>query len=142
MAVNGNFIPLKMSRKKQRLGEIAKAIALSAQGVGGRSGNNFRLGACITNRNHVLSASTNSYKTHRQLHRFYPYPNIHAEAGAILRLGIDQCAGCDLYVARVLKNNQLALAKPCEYCLELIKFAQIRNVYYSIRTGYERLQLV
>jgi hypothetical protein len=96
MAADG--VPLwntqnNLSAKKKRLGEIAKAIALSAQGVGGRNGNNFRLGAVVAARNAILSISTNSYKTHNALGKFYPFPHIHAEAGAILRCGFDSCDG-------------------------------------------------
>jgi tRNA(Arg) A34 adenosine deaminase TadA len=145
MAADG--VPLwntqnKLSVKKKRLGEIAKAIALSAQGVGGRNGNNFRLGAVVCNGSRIIGASSNSYRTHTLLSRFYPWPHIHAEAGAILRVGMDRCYHSDLYVARVTRDDQLALARPCEYCLELIKFARIRNVYYSVRNGYERLRMV
>jgi hypothetical protein len=38
---------IELSNKKRRLFEITRAVALASPGVGGRNGNNFRLGCIV-----------------------------------------------------------------------------------------------
>ena len=115
------------------------AVAISSSGVGGRNGNNFRVGAIITRKHCVLAAGTNSYKSKASLRSIYKYPALHAEAAAIIRAGLDACIGNDLYVARVLRDNTLALSRPCNSCQQLIRAARIRRVFYSDKNGFIRL---
>ena len=140
MDVLGLHPPSTPTNKKHlRFINMAKEIAMNGKGVGGRNGNNFRLGAVLVRDCIVVATATNSYRTHPILQKYYPYPFIHAEAGAIIRAGLANGRGADLYVGRVLRNNAMALAKPCACCLNLIEAVGIRHVFYSTVSGYAQL---
>lgn len=117
----------------------AKAVALTGPGCGGHSGHNFRVGAILTRKSTILSAKYNSYKTHTRLSRWTPYPYLHAEQAAIFSAGWDDIlndkSGLKLYVARVHRDNTLALAKPCSVCQAIISCTPIKEVYYSTKNG-------
>ena len=113
---------------KKKFTTAAYAIAMTGNGVGTRG--KFRLGAVLVHKNSIVSVGTNSYKTHPLMAPRTEWPFLHAEQRAIVRAGVDNCEGLDLYIARVLKNNNLALSKPCDVCTELIKEVGIKNVYY------------
>ncbi len=40
-----------------------------------------------------------------------------------------------VYVARVLRNGDFAMAKPCNNCLKAMKSKHVRRVYYTIGPG-------
>lgn len=115
---------------KEKFTTAAHAIAISGNGVGTRG--NFRLGAVLVHRNSIVSVGMNSYKTHPLMAARTEWPFLHAEQNAIIRAGLDNCEGLDLYIARVLKNNELAMSKPCKVCIGLINDVGIKNIYYSI----------
>lgn len=125
---------MDFSNRKKRILEIVRTVAMSGTGVGGSHGNNFRIGAVLVDRNSILSAKVNSLKSSPGLVPFYRYPHFHAEAAAIFAAG-DRSIGSDLFVARVRRDNTLAMAKPCKGCQKLIKQYGIRNVYYSVEDG-------
>ena len=115
---------------KKKFTTAAYAVAMTGNGVG-KKRKLFRLGAVLVHKNIIVSVGMNSYKTHPLMAPRTEWPFLHAEQHAIVRAGVDNCEGLDLYVARVLKNNELALSKPCSVCTKLIKNVGIRNVYYS-----------
>lgn len=119
---------------KRKYCDAAHAVALCGFGVGGRAHNNFRIGAILITRNRSITA-VNSYRTSPRLVRHYVYPVFHAESACIFRAGFDACSGASLYVARVRRDNTLALAKPCGECQKLIELVGIRRVYYSTEVG-------
>tara|TARA_R100000306_G_scaffold30909_1_gene33142 strand:+ start:46 stop:423 length:378 start_codon:yes stop_codon:yes gene_type:complete len=114
---------------KEKFTTAAHAVAMTGSGVGTRG--NFRLGAVLVYKNSIVSTGTNSYKTHPLMAARTAWPFLHAEQHAIVRAGVDNCEGLDLYVARVLKNNDLAMSRPCDICDQFIKDVGIKNVYYS-----------
>lgn len=124
------------SKRKHRIFDVVQAVAISSLGVGGRNGNNFRVGAVVVRKHCIMAAGVNSYKSKAILRSIYEYPALHAEAAAIIRCGLDACAGSDLYVARVLRDNSLANSRPCTCCQQLIKEAGIRRVFYSDKNGF------
>lgn len=117
---------------KERFTTAAHAIAMSAPGVGVNG--KFRLGAVLVHRNSIVSVGMNSYKTHPLMASRTSWPFLHAEQHAIIRAGLNNCEGLDLYIARVRKNNDLAMSKPCSVCIRLIHDVFIKNVYYSTNT--------
>lgn len=116
----------------------AKAVALTGPGCGGHSGHNFRVGAILVQRATIVTARYNSYKTHPRLNKWTPYPYLHAEQAAIFAAGwetVQASTGLKLYVARVHRDNTLALAKPCSVCQAIISCTPIKEVYYSTKNG-------
>ncbi len=118
----------------------AYAVALSSTGVGGKN-KNFRLGAVLVYKKKILTAKCNSYKTHPKVCRYYLWPTLHAEAAAILSLGLDNCEGTSLFVLRILKNKDIAMAKPCSCCMKLILSVGIKNIFFTTSEGYRQLCL-
>jgi|TARA_B100001964_G_scaffold211099_1_gene246081 deoxycytidylate deaminase len=112
----------------------AKAVSMNSNGVGGGR-KAFRLGAVLVNKNSIISVGNNSYKTHPLLKYRTEWPFLHAEQHAIIRRGLDNCEGLDLYVVRILKNLNYAISYPCDVCKQLIKDVGIRNVYYIDENG-------
>lgn len=123
---------------KKRYTDAAYAVALSSEGVGGRTHSNFKIGSILVLGASVVSA-VNSYKTSPRLVQFYKYPFFHAEAACIFKMGIDKCENGILYVARVKRDGSLGLARPCEECQKLIALVKLKKVVYSTENGYEVL---
>ena len=114
---------------KDKFFTAAKAVSMNGNGVGaGRKA--FRLGSVLVNKNSIISVGNNSYKTHPLLKYRTKWPFLHAEQHAIIKRGLDNCEGLDLYVVRILKNLSYAISYPCTVCKVLIKEVGIRNVYY------------
>ena len=111
----------------------AKAVAMNSPGVGQR--NSFRLGAVIVEKNSILSVGNNSYKTHPLMSYRTEWPFLQAEQLAIIRRGLDNCEGHDLYVVRILKNLNYAISFPCKVCQQLISDVGIRNIFYINEDG-------
>ena len=124
---------------KQKFETAAYAVALTGTWVGSKS--RFRLGAVLVHKNNIVSVGTNSYKTHPLMSKRTAWPYLHAEQHAIIRAGIDNCEGLDLYIARVLKNNTLALSKPCDVCAKVIQEVGIKRTFYSTDAGEGKYEL-
>lgn len=119
--------------------EAAYAVALAGPGAGGKTG--YRLGAVIVNKKRIETAKFNCLKTNPKLCKYFSYPYLHAEAHAILSLGLDNCCHKTIYVVRILRDGTQALAKPCSSCFQLIKDVGIKEIYYSTTGGYEGILL-
>lgn len=113
----------------KRFLEAARAVALASQGTGPR--NSFRVGAVLLDKNRIITAKSNSYKTHPVLAQYSNWPFQHAESACIISHGLDNCDGLDLLVTRVNKKGSLTMAKPCDACLNLISDVSLRNIYYT-----------
>lgn len=93
-----------------------------------------RIGAVIVKGGRVLAAGHNEIRYNKRTGK--AWPSIHAEEGVILALlrqpnGMKQLAGATIYVSRVLKNGETALAKPCEMCSNLIQAVGIKRVIHT-----------
>ncbi len=102
-----------------RLLDVAAALALSD-----KNRKNFRLGCVVKRSDGAIVTATNH---HTQI----PNPTAHAEARALRKSDW----GCILYVARVIKNGEWALAKPCKRCQAIIRNRGVKTVYYTIGPG-------
>jgi len=100
-----------------------------------------KLGAVVVRRNAILGIGFNKTKTHPKAKT--RFKTIHAEMAAILNTQTEDLTGCSIYVYRETKDGKPALAKPCEYCLELIRQVGIKHIYYSDTDGfkYERISI-
>ncbi len=57
-----------------------------------------------------------------------PSPESHAEARLAKKLDF----GSIVVVVRILKNGELAKARPCKNCFKLLRFKGVLKIYYSI----------
>lgn len=93
-----------------------------------------KIGSVIIRGNKVISVGTNNLKTHpRSLH---PYFSLHGEMAAIL-FSKQDLKDCEIYVFRQTKDGVPALAKPCQYCEQMIREASIKEVHYTVGGGYK-----
>jgi deoxycytidylate deaminase len=95
---------------------------------------NFHIGCVIVRGGKVISVGTNKVKTHPKSR--HPFFSLHAEMAAIL-LAKQDLKHCEMYVFRALRDSTLALSKPCQYCLEMITEAGIKEVHYTVQEGHE-----
>jgi len=121
--------------------QAARVAALASPGAGGKNG--YRLGAIIVNTKTktIEAAKFNCLKSHPKLCKHFKYPYLHAEAHAILSLGLFSCLNKIMYVVRVKRDGSYAMAKPCKSCQNLIKEVGIKDVYYSTSSTIEKLSL-
>lgn len=92
-----------------------------------------RLGAVLVIRNKIVSTKTNMMILGNR--------GLCAEQHVLKNPPRTAYRGGILYVARVLRDDSLALAKPCPLCLSLIKHRHIKIVYYTTCTGWEKLNI-
>jgi deoxycytidylate deaminase len=92
-----------------------------------------RVGACLVRKNKVVSIGCNNAKTHPGSKSWQRTQ--HAEFDCLYGLTRAEAVGGVLFVARLLKNDELAISKPCPSCAELIAGLGIRDVWYVNREG-------
>ena len=129
---------IEIARHK-RMFAIAGMVALDGPGVGGSNRHTFRLGAVLVKGPVGIVSRYNSYKTHPALAKFTAYPYLHAEQAVILFQGLDNCGGLSIFTLRITRQDEIAPAKPCSVCSELIELAGIADVYYTTKNGYDKL---
>ena len=99
-----------------------------------------RMAAVILNkRGHIVSYGMNSRKSDplaakygRHPDAVYPHAELAAIKAALTVISVDELRDCTLYVARVLKNGEPAMARPCTGCQRAISEFGIGNVVWTI----------
>lgn len=131
-----------MTKKDKRFFQIARVISqLSTH-------KRFKIGAIIVCKNKLISAGTNSEKSHPVQKRydkergFKTHHSCHAEIRAILNSKLSDLSGCTIYTYRETKNKGLAMARPCAACLRMIKDYNIKIINYTTATGFCREILI
>lgn len=117
------------SSRVQRLQNLAVREAF-------KSGAKKKHGAIVFRKGRIISSGFNKLKTHPKCQQQYKY--LHAEEDALIKAGI-LAKGADIYVIRLIRDG-LGLSRPCETCLQVLREAEVRNIYYSTNEGeIERL---
>ena len=100
-----------------------KYLELAARFAAGASWQekHFLLGAVAVRQDGAIVAATN-IRTQDREH------SAHAEYRVLKKAGI----GATLWVARIDRYGQWAMAKPCSKCQTLIKNKRVKRVYYTI----------
>ena len=110
---------------------LQKAVTIAE-----RSTSRARLGAVLVSKNRVVGLGFNQMKkTHPKQERFNTMEEpigLHAEVHACIGVPTPHLQGSTLYIARLLKNGNLAMSKPCESCRRFLIFAEVRRVIYTI----------
>lgn len=103
-----------------------------------KSTSKFRLGAVLARKGTVISTGYNQMdKTHPLQNKFYKGDGtlgLHAEIDACLGVTAADLKGAHLYVMRILRNDQIAIAKPCPVCYKFLVSVGVARVTFS--TGY------
>lgn len=100
------------------------------------NGHKFHVAAVLRRNGKIIRVGTNTNKTHPRFIRRYSdgtfAAHMHAEMD-VLRFSEP---GDELEVMRFRRaDNQLAMAKPCKYCMVHIRAAGIRTVRYTDEQG-------
>lgn len=99
-----------------------------------------KLGACIVKKNKIIGFGYNVDKTHTKSP--HKYKRLHAEVASILGLPYEELRGSTIYVYRETKSGDLALARPCASCYEMIKLVGIKYICYSSIDGYKKEEVI
>jgi len=107
--------------------EVAKSISKHSDHP------HHKLGAVISRGNRVISLGFNKNKTHTKSN--HSWKRLHAEISAIIKARQD-VTSCHIYIYRETKDGQMAMARPCRSCMEAIKEAGIKKIFYSSTNGF------
>lgn len=115
-----------------------------AVNMAAKSISRFRLGAVLARKSRVISTGFNAmHRTHPMMQRYNSdkswTPGLHAEVDACLGVPRADLEGAELYVARILKNGEPAIAKPCEICTKFLMDVGIKRVFYTDAGGKWRI---
>jgi deoxycytidylate deaminase len=102
-----------------------------------------RLGSVCCNKRKVLSTGYNQIRYCGRGNKYAKFEEtLHAERDCLRKLDKEIVKGKTLFILRVKKNNDLALAKPCDQCMWMIRELGIREVIYTVPEYpyYERIK--
>lgn len=128
--------------RRMRYFAIAKRNAKRSTYMRMNSGK-IAIGAAIVKGNYVVSEGCNKRKTHpfQSMHNhramyIAPIPNIHAEIDALIYSRYNDLSGCEIFVYREASDGTLATCRPCKACLNALKDAGVKHMYYTTERGY------
>jgi len=97
-----------------------------------KSSYKYRLGAVLVRKGKIISRGYNKI-SHNPLKFFRKWDNsIHAEIDCIIKAPYEMVEGSTLYIFRELKTGELAMARPCEFCLAYIHYRKLKKIVYTI----------
>lgn len=101
---------------------------------------NYRVGAVVARGNVCLSTGFNrGWKTHPLQAEMTPdryYKGLHAEIDALRKLRKRTDSGWTIYVARIKKNGDWGMARPCNVCMRFLRKMGVTKVVYTHEDGY------
>ena len=119
--------------KNKRYIEFAKRVA--EQSNYGK----FRHGAVLVKGSSVRSISCNKHRHcsfgSRFLREGRGVATLHAELGAILGVERSTTRGSTVYVARINKDGEARISKPCSMCENAMRHVGVKRVVYTNRKG-------
>lgn len=136
---------IKPTTRQKRYFAIAKRNSAKSTFVRRNKSGNDRvmIGAAIVKGNYVISEGFNKNKTHpfQSMHNartmcISPNPNIHAEVDALIYSRYSDLSGCEIFVYRAMVDGTIANCRPCKACVNALKDAGVKHVYYTTDKGY------
>jgi deoxycytidylate deaminase len=133
------------------ISKTERAYFRAAKAVSELSDHRQPLGCVVVNKHRIVSSGTNSHvKCHKvqalidsERYGVECPGRVHAETAALLPLmrnGVD-LSNATLYVHRQHKDGSIAMARPCEGCMQLIRQCGIKRIRYTTDSGYAREDL-
>jgi deoxycytidylate deaminase len=119
----------KYAGKIRRYMDLAKRMAQQSDFPDYRHGAVLIKGSVrnvATNKNNYCSFGSRFQKGHSGR------TTLHAELGAILGVDRSVTEGATVYVARIGKENNYKISKPCSMCHEALKHVGVKRVVYTI----------
>ena len=128
MTLRKNLIMISIDSVIKRLREESKKAAHDQ----------YIMACAIFNKKSIISIGVNKALSWKKdvPSKFKKWPtSIHAEVDAIHKARKKNLKGCSLLVVRFLKDGNLAMAKPCNFCMSYINYVEISNICYSNDKG-------
>ena len=121
---------MRVSKKIKSYFDLAKRVAQQSEH------DHFKHGAVLVKGGSVINTSCNKDKYRSFGNRFRDtktcgHATHHAELGCILGLDKSATQGTTLYVARVNRQGDFRMSKPCDMCEEVLKFCGVKRVVYT-----------
>lgn len=101
-----------------------------AKNVSTHSDYKIKMGAVLVKKSHPISVGFNKIK----YNRIFSHPEkmtIHAEMSAIQSSGKENIKGSSMFIYRENRKGNLAMARPCENCMEKLRQYGIKKIYYT-----------
>lgn len=97
----------------------------------------FRIGSIVIKHGRIISEGFNRVGSCKRIDPYYQFRSfsIHAEADALSKLSFKDAKGASIIIVRMNISHNIANAKPCIYCQEMIYDYGIKNVYCSNNYG-------
>ena len=124
------------------------AFSLAREVAAGSDFRNIHYGCLITYKGMPVASGHNSEKTHPMQHRYNRFrenngdpqfkAKLHAEIAALTKIrNMDlNPKKLSIYVYRIRRDRQFSMARPCPTCMQALKDAGIRHIYYTTDQGY------
>ena len=101
-----------------------------------KNGHKFHVAAILRRNGKIVRVGTNSDKTHPRFKRTYSDGSTGAHMHAEMDVIRFSQPGDELEVMRFRRSdNQLAMAKPCKFCMKHIEESGISKVHYTDDNG-------
>lgn len=103
-----------------------------------------KMGAAVFFKGKFLAVGFNSLKTHPIMRRFDRHKTIHAEIHALTKAKAKKfdIANATVFIYRETKEGNLANAKPCSVCMNILKEEfQVRNVIFTVNNGWGEIRV-
>ena len=130
-----------MFKSHHRYFQIAKEEAEDFSDFG-----RIKIGSIVVYKHSVIGMGSNTLKTapaQRVYNKFRgdqspEIHRLHAEMQAISRARRNRSSlkGAKLFVYRETKRGELAMCRPCAACMQAIKDAGIKKIYYTTADGF------
>lgn len=98
----------------------------------------------IKRNNIICFGVNNTVKTHPLANQFgHRFNSIHSELACInnFQYPISQLNKFDMVNVRITSDNKLAMSKPCNQCIRMLRSFGVHEVVYSTKHGFKRFQL-
>ena len=129
------------------ISKTERAYFNAAKAISKLSDHKQKLGCVVVSNHHIISSGHNSAtKCHRlqaEIDKKYFKEDchlgpIHAEMDALIPLIKNKTflANSTVYVYREHKDGNVAMARPCPRCFQLIKSCGIKKIKYTTEEGY------
>ena len=97
--------------------------------------------ALLASKKPIAIASNDLEKTHPLAHKFNPNRRSHAEIRCLRKAPKSKTANSVMYIWRYGKNGELALSKPCEMCMAILRNFEVKKVIYSTSSGFIAMRI-
>lgn len=118
---------IKLSKSQRSAIELARKTAQQSRCP-------FKHGAVLIKSSALINTAYNSKDYSRFANRLSEttwFQTRHAEAAACLNVPHALTKGSTLFIVRVNNSGKFALSKPCNSCMNVLYFCEVKRVVYS-----------